>query len=73
MTECIIESGIPIPRDGRVKTGAAATMRALEIGQSFVMTESSYASIQRFITMKTGRKFTRRRIGDGNIRVWRIE
>jgi len=68
-----IEKGIPIPTKFR-NSGIAATMRAMEVGDSFVAPgkNSSIRSNMAYITRRTGRKFVARQEGEG-VRIWRIQ
>lgn len=69
-----IDKGIPIV-DRKTKTGFAAAVRFLEIGDSFLLPAKSSIQTCRgqlsTIGRLTGRKFTTRMTPDG-LRIWRI-
>ena len=69
-----IETGIPIPPDGRTKTGLSSTLRNLEVGQSFVVQDIKTASSAiSYARQRLGRKLVVRSLGGGAARVWRTE
>ena len=78
----VIENGITVPR-ARASRGISATIRLLNVGQSFLFPETNSALISKqhtrlaatargvAISMMDGRKFATRRV-DGGVRIWRI-
>ncbi len=72
-----IDSGIPIPpRGGKGKTtGVTATLRALQVGESFLFPGINSRLIGgqiAYVQKSTGARFTCRKQADG-LRVWRTE
>jgi len=68
-----IEDGIPVPPSGRGGRSKYPWL-TLEVGQSFVITESTIASSRTMATQaarNTGRKFKVAQI-KGGARVWRV-
>lgn len=67
--EIKIEKGIAIPIGHQV--GISATMGKLEIGDSFLVNESSRPGLFTAAS-KSGIRILTRRDGGGKVRVWRI-
>lgn len=72
-----IEKGIPLPPrchagKGRPYTDLGKTMRALEVGDSFLVETEGEADRARYIGTYIGFKVARRKMGDG-WRIWRME
>lgn len=72
----VIESGVEIPKKmDRSKSGLAIAMRGLEVGQSFLSSESDTRnmvnSAMTYAALKTGCKFISRS-ENGRFRIWRV-
>jgi ribosomal protein L13E len=70
-TEFKIEKGIPIA-PAKSRTGLTATLRKLEIGDSFhapVIAQAGLSSLAKRI----GITVASRRDGEGGVRIWRIK
>jgi hypothetical protein len=71
-TKITIEKGIPVP-EGHM-SGMSVAIRAMEIGDSFEAIDSNYH--QRIPatwgSLLAPKKFTSRRLDNGNRRIWRI-
>lgn len=67
-----IESGIPVQGQvGRPASEERKTMRALQVGQSFLIDDADRAQHARWLGPKLEGKFSIRKVGDG-WRVWRV-
>ena len=65
-----VEKNIPIPP--RSRTGLADCLRAMEIGDSFLVPDSNRV-IARNTALRVGIKITTRADGSGMVRVWRTD
>ena len=69
-----IEKGVPIPPDGRVKTGFMSAIRAMEVGDSLVLPKPSTRAGGYLSGLRNeGRQFTARKIDENSCRIWRIK
>ena len=73
-----IESGIPIPSSGgqRNRPGLTSTLRALQVGDSFVVPKERRAALSVAMMrerLRNGTEFTSRLIDDGRVRTWRTK
>lgn len=66
-----IENDIPVPGSGTSAT--TNTLRALEVGQSFVVPAGKRSSLGQRIAGCRPRRFVTRSIGNDMIRIWRTE
>jgi hypothetical protein len=72
-----VESGIPIHATVRKKRkpkkdSMAAFLKQLKIGQSFVLARGKASSLS-VAAKKAGVSLTTRSLGDGTVRVWRVD
>lgn len=70
----VIEKGVPLPTKAKVLTDERASVRKLEVGDSFaVPADREHAARQAASDeAKGGLSFTARKQPDGTIRVWRL-
>lgn len=70
-----IEKGVPPPTRHQRHQGISVVLRALEVGDSFLVPNDNLASVAARMTTvgrKTGRRFVRRKISEKQTRIWRI-
>lgn len=65
----VIEKGVPIPK--RRQNGFAATLRAMEVGDSVLVSLAGRASAASVFGRFRPKEFTTRKEGDGGLRIWR--
>lgn len=77
MRACVkfqIEKDIPIPKQGKRNVGLTDTMRALEIGDSFVITTKATSRVQVYTAAtRLGITVRTRATDEDKLRVWRID
>jgi len=75
MTQIKIEKNVPMPDEhsgvGRAKSPERIAMETMDIGDSFVTTLHKRKMVGS-TSLLINRKFTTRKIGDNQYRVWRI-
>lgn len=67
-----IERGIPIPPKGGERTGLTATLRALDVGDSFLIANEKERLRALHFASRAGVKIATRKV-EGGIRVWRTK
>lgn len=73
----VIEKNIPIPTtDGRTKSGLAAVLRAMEVGDSILVPPENAVSARRMAYVankKTDKRFVSRPMDGRALRIWRVD
>lgn len=67
----VIEKGVPLPI--RSTVGLSECLKALEVGDSFVLPDPSTRNSLSTYASRVGIKITVHKERDGSVRVWRIE
>ena len=66
-----IEKGVPLPE--KQGEGFTALLRKMQIGDSFLVTAYQGSSIRTMFYRMRPLRFKSRILGDGNMRIWRVE
>lgn len=70
-----IEKNVPLPNPGRNETGVTSALRAMSVGDSFVIDKPAVnARVGLFaLAGRAGVSIATRTQPDGSLRVWRVE
>lgn len=68
-----IEKGIPIGKHGNERGGVLSTLRAMEIGDSFLLPKDKRNGLFATANRVKGRKFVTRTVDESSVRVWRVQ